>query len=97
MSETAGSLPRSLASRRCGMRGNRQLQPGLADQSLELIKTRDADFGPTLACEKLEEIHGLFLGKETVNVITRALSPFLLLMALADDGPDRKGKNPSVH
>ena len=54
-----------MASRRCGMRGNRQLPPGLADQALELIKTRYADFGPTLAREKLEELHGLFLGKET--------------------------------
>lgn len=79
------------------MRGNRQLQPGLADQALELVKTRYADFGPTLARDKLEEVHGLFLGKETVNVITRALNPFLLEMALADDGRDRKGNNPSVH
>jgi hypothetical protein len=51
------------------MRGNRQLPPGLADQALELIKTRYADFGPTLAREKLEELHGLFLGKETVRRI----------------------------
>ncbi|STX11583.1 transposase [Klebsiella pneumoniae] len=47
--------PLGMASRRCGMRGNRQLPPGLADQALELIKTRYADFGPTLAREKLEE------------------------------------------
>ncbi|VCY60632.1 Putative transposase (identified by ISEscan HMM) [Escherichia coli] len=52
--------PLGMASRRCGMRGNRQLPPGLADQALELIKTRYADFGPTLAREKLEELHGLF-------------------------------------
>ena len=45
--------PLGIASRRCGMRGNRQLPPGLADQALELIKTRYADFGPTLAREKL--------------------------------------------
>lgn len=56
--------PLGMASRRCGMRGNRQLPPGLADEALELIKTRYADFGPTLAREKLEELHGLFLGKE---------------------------------
>jgi hypothetical protein len=44
--------------------------PGLAgSQALELIKTRYADFGPTLAREKLEELHGLFLGKETVRRI----------------------------
>ncbi|MGY1091596.1 helix-turn-helix domain-containing protein, partial [Klebsiella pneumoniae] len=61
--------PLGMASRRCGMRGNRQLPPGLADEALELIKTRYADFGPTLAREKLEELHGLFLGKETVRRI----------------------------
>ena len=41
----------------------------LADQALVLIKTLYADFGPTLAREKLEEVHGLFLGKETVRRI----------------------------
>ncbi|VDB02545.1 Putative transposase (identified by ISEscan HMM) [Klebsiella pneumoniae] len=61
-----------MASRRCGMRGNRQLPPGLADQALELIKTRYADFGPTLAREKLEELHGLFLGKELSGIMVRA-------------------------
>ncbi len=30
--------PLGMASRRCGMRGNRQLPPGLADQALELIR-----------------------------------------------------------
>ncbi|PPK21066.1 ISNCY family transposase, partial [Klebsiella pneumoniae] len=61
--------PLVMASRRCGMSGNRQLPPGLADQDLELIKTCYADFGPTLAREKLEELHVLFLGKETVRRI----------------------------
>lgn len=46
--------PLSMASRRCGMRGNRQLRPGLADQALELIKTCYADFGPTLARKKIQ-------------------------------------------
>ncbi|VUS41094.1 hypothetical protein SPARK1531C2_04925 [Klebsiella grimontii] len=61
--------PLGMASKRCGKRGNRQLPPGLTDQALELIRTRYADFGPTLAREKLEELHGLFLGKETVRRI----------------------------
>lgn len=65
--------PLGMANRRCGMRGNRQLKPGLADQALELIRTRYADFGPTLAQEKLAELHGLILGKETVRrIMTRA-------------------------
>lgn len=33
--------------------------------TLELIRSRYSDFGPTLACEKLREIHGLYLSKET--------------------------------
>ena len=65
--------PLGMGHRRRGMRGNRQLMPGLAELALELIRTRYADFGPTLACEKLEELHGLRLGKETVRrIMTRA-------------------------
>lgn len=65
--------PLGLTHKRRGMRGNRQLSPGLAELVLELIRTRYADFGPTLAREKLEELHGLHLGKETVRrIMTRA-------------------------
>ena len=49
------------------------LVPGLAELALELIRTRYADFGPTLACEKLEELHDLRLGKETVRRIMELL------------------------
>lgn len=61
--------PLGMANRRRGMRGNRQLIPGLADKALELIRTRYADFGLTLAQENLAELHGLTLGKETVRRI----------------------------
>lgn len=65
--------PLGLTHKRRGARGNRQLMPGLAEMALELIRTRYADFGPTLACEKLEELHNLRLGKETVRrIMTRA-------------------------
>jgi hypothetical protein len=37
------------------------------DRALGLIHERHADFGPTLACEKLHECHGLVLSKETVR------------------------------
>lgn len=50
-------------------RGNRQLPSGLADQALELIKALYAYFGPSLAREKLEELNGLCLRKETVRRI----------------------------
>lgn len=60
-----GSL--SLVNRRRGQPGNRQLMPGLAERALLIIRERYADFGPTLACEKLAELHGLYLAKETVR------------------------------
>ena len=39
----------------------------MARRALTLIRERYADFGPTLACEKLRECHGLTLSKETVR------------------------------
>ena len=44
--------------------GNRRLDPGAADRALSVIRDRYADFGPTLACEKLWECHGFRLAKE---------------------------------
>jgi hypothetical protein len=38
-----------------------------ADRALSIIRDRYADFGPTLACEKLYECHGIGLAKETVR------------------------------
>jgi len=59
--------PAGLASRSRGQPGNHQLPPGVAERALGLIRDRYADFGPTLACEKLAECHGLVLAKETVR------------------------------
>jgi hypothetical protein len=56
--------PLGMASRRCGMRGNRQLPPGLADQALELIKTRYADFGPTRRVKSSKNSTDCFLAKK---------------------------------
>jgi transposase len=44
-----------LVSRRRGRSGNRKLDEGLAQRALAIIRERYADFGPTLACEKLAE------------------------------------------
>ena len=63
--------PLSLVNRRRGQPGNRQLMPGLAERALRIIRERYADFGPTLACEKLAEVHGLYLAKETVRKLYR--------------------------
>jgi hypothetical protein len=54
-------------SRRRGRPSNRELPADLHARVLALIRERYADFGPTLACEKLYECHGIRLAKETVN------------------------------
>ncbi|XUW93146.1 ISNCY family transposase (plasmid) [Burkholderia sp. M6-3] len=56
-----------VASGRRGRPGNRKLDDGLALRALTLIRERYADFGPTLAREKLDECHGIRLAKETVR------------------------------
>ncbi|MCU7369233.1 hypothetical protein N5E15_21900 [Pantoea stewartii] len=49
------SVPLAMANRRWGLRGNRQLLPGLAELALGIIFDDYADVGPTFACEKLAE------------------------------------------
>jgi len=61
--------PQGLVSRRWGRSGNNQLEPGLEARVRGLIRDSYADFGPTLACEKLRERHGIDLAKETVRRI----------------------------
>ncbi|MFM0336875.1 ISNCY family transposase [Paraburkholderia fungorum] len=56
-----------LCSGRRDRPGNRKLDEGLAVRALTVIRERYADFGPTLACEKLHECHGITLSKETVR------------------------------
>ena len=58
-----------LVSGKRGRPGNRQLMPGLANQALTLIRDRYSDFGPTLACEKLREVHGMRIAAETVRTL----------------------------
>jgi transposase len=52
-----------LCSGRRDRPGNRKLDEGLAVRALTIIRERYADFGPTLACEKLHECHGVTLSK----------------------------------
>lgn len=56
-----------VVSRQRGKPGHRQLAPGVARLALSIIRDRYYDFGPTLACEKLREVHGIVLAKETVR------------------------------
>lgn len=61
------SGPLGMNNQSRGRTGNRLLPTSLTDQALSIIRERYRDFGPTLAREKLEEVHGLVLGKETIR------------------------------
>ncbi|HJV76396.1 MAG TPA: ISNCY family transposase [Noviherbaspirillum sp.] len=76
-----------IVSRRRGGRSNNRLSADLTGMALSLIRSRYADFGPTLACEKLRELHGLYLSKETIRK----------LMADAGLWLPRKLRSPTIY
>lgn len=51
-----------------GKPSNRQLDPTLIVKALDLIENHYPDFAPTFASEKLEEIHGLVINRETLRI-----------------------------
>jgi len=59
--------PTALVSRRRGQPSNRSYPAALRTTVIALIRERYADFGPTLAAEKLSELHDLHLGRETIR------------------------------
>ena len=59
--------PVGLISRRRGKRPNNAFTPAYRTTVISLLKYLYADFGPTLAGEKLCEIHGLCLSVETLR------------------------------
>ncbi len=61
------SGPAGLVSGRRGQPSNRELPIEVRARAMALVRERYADFGPTLACEKLRECHGTTLAKETVR------------------------------
>ena len=56
-----------LASRKRGRPSNRKLSTEVKDQVVSLVRERYADFGPKLAHEKLVELHGVTVGRETLR------------------------------
>ncbi len=76
---------------RRGKPSNNRLDASVAQQALDPIKEKYEDFGPTLAHEKLTEVHQLQLSRECVRQIMIAeriwkskrakqpLTPFWLL------------------
>ena len=79
--------PTGLVSRKRGRSSNRQLPPGVESRVRGLIRDSYADFGPTLACEKLRERHGI------------EISPACVRRIMIDAGfwVPRKLRPPKVH
>lgn len=59
--------PAALVSRRRGKPSNRSYPAALRSEVIDLIRERYCDFGPTLAGEKLAELHDIHLGRETIR------------------------------
>jgi hypothetical protein len=77
----------SLISQRRGRPSNRRKPEELRTKALTLIRELYWDFGPTLAAEKLREMHGIALGRETLR----------LWMIEAGIWVDRKQRRKRVH
>ena len=76
-----------LMSKRRGCPSNRRKPEALRVKALAIIRERYWDFGPTLAAEKLREVHGIALGRETLR----------LWMIEAGIWTDRKQRLKRVH
>jgi len=61
------SGPQGLVSRRRGRPSNRRYPDDIRRSALSIVRERYADFGPTLAAEKLAEVHSLSLSRETLR------------------------------
>ncbi len=76
-----------LISKRRSCPSNRRKPEALRREALALIRERYWDFGPTLAAEKLREVHDITLGRETLR----------LWMIEAGIWADRKQRAKRVH
>src|SRR6202790_3471525 len=57
----------SLLSKRRGKTSNRRLPTEVRALALSIVRERYADFGPTLAAEKLAALHGCMISRETLR------------------------------
>lgn len=57
-----------LASAKRGRPSQRQLPQATRERAVELIREHYTDFGPTFACQKLVEVHGLAVSVETLRL-----------------------------
>jgi Homeodomain-like domain len=79
--------PTGLISKQRGRASNRRKPAALRRAVLAMIREWYWDFGPTLAAEKLREVHGITLGRETLR----------LWMIEAGLWRDRKQRRKRVH
>lgn len=79
--------PAGLISKRRGRLSNRRKSAAFRRAVLAIIREWYWDFGPTLAAEKLREVHGITLGRETLR----------LWMIEAGLWLDRKQRRKGVH
>ena len=77
----------SLVSGRRGRPSNNRLPAAVRDLAMAIVTERYADFGPTLAAEKLAEGHGCRVSRETLRQWMMADGLWL----------DRRRRLPSVH
>jgi transposase len=82
-----GQGAQGLISARRGKASNHQLDPDLVQQAVDLVYAHYRDFGPTLAHEKLVEVHGLKLSVESVRRI----------MIAEGIWKPKRAKQPSTH
>jgi len=69
----AAAGPVGLISKRFNRPSNDRLDDALADQVIKILRSTYADFGPTLATEKLRTKHGIDLAKETVRRLQKSV------------------------
>ena len=58
---------KGLISLKRGKKSNRKIPEEIRDKAVELIKEKYPDFGPTLAGEKLQSLHGVQVSVETLR------------------------------
>jgi transposase len=78
---------KGLISARRGKRSNHRLEAQVEQQALDLLKEKYTDFGPTLAHEKLREVHGIEISRESVRK----------LMIVEGMWKPKRAKQPPVH
>jgi transposase len=57
----------ALTSKKRGRPSSRRLPEALRAETVGLVREKYGDFGPTLACEKLVEVHGIDVSVETLR------------------------------